>query len=624
MNCHSVFNCVGHGHELTNNRLIKETVLRYVNEAEFKELFTIAALEKIETVTSSAIAATSSAIKSSLDARNAVNDLTAQTMDFVNDAINNTAVVGGIIADTFVTATANGVGAVARTQRDVNSESVSVKDFGAKGDNVTDDTAAFKAAIAHARKTSTTIYVPAGRFLISERLFFGLLKAEDAFVQPTQSFNICTGIIGAGNDATFLVPTAALKGDVVIDLTGLRHKYLRDFTILSLDPVNCPAIGILTARFYRASIDAPTNNDWGEFQNVALHEYFSFAPYLAHATEMLVVNQCKFWTNHDDAIGAYAITANLLETAPFIKEAVETEMKFTTGNQSNIHQKHTDCDYWLGSNNPTRSDAAMVWIKGALMHKFIRPFFNNNGTNHDSVRYDRAIGEAFSYGLTIQDACYHQITNCGLRIVCPNVATTYSGNNRTTKFIEAEIIIEEYTNGLVTGWVDEDVHIHSPLHNSTIASCRSVNWKESHSIEGSHIGVRDAFVTDNTDAVASNKFTLEKGGSVSSIRGFYSAPAHNSAQEIIMGRSDGSALELASGVGFFAGDLLKVNHRVNSLSQFNYTSYYNNGRKEAAVRRGGWFEVHTPDGGFMLTAPDGTKWNIGVSNAGELTVVAKV
>ena len=87
MNCHAVFNCVGHKHEITNNALIKETVLKYVNEAEFKELFTIAALEKIETVTSSAIKATTSAVKASLDARNAVNDLTAQTLDFVSDAI---------------------------------------------------------------------------------------------------------------------------------------------------------------------------------------------------------------------------------------------------------------------------------------------------------------------------------------------------------------------------------------------------------------------------------------------------------------------------------------------------------------------------------------------------------
>lgn len=87
MHCHPIFRCSGHNHELTNNMLIKETVLNYVNEAEFKDLFTMTALEKIETVTSSAIEATSSAIKSSLAARNAVNDLTAQTLDFVSDAI---------------------------------------------------------------------------------------------------------------------------------------------------------------------------------------------------------------------------------------------------------------------------------------------------------------------------------------------------------------------------------------------------------------------------------------------------------------------------------------------------------------------------------------------------------
>ena len=134
MNCHSVFNCSGHNHELTSNRLIKETVLSYVNEAEFKELFTMAALEKIETVTTAAITATSSAVKASLDARSAVNDLTVQTIDFVNDAINNTAIEGGVLADTFVTITPNGYGSIARSLREVKSERISVKDFGAKGD----------------------------------------------------------------------------------------------------------------------------------------------------------------------------------------------------------------------------------------------------------------------------------------------------------------------------------------------------------------------------------------------------------------------------------------------------------------------------------------------------------
>ena len=50
--------------------------------------------------------------------------------DITNDAINNTAVEGGVLADTFVTATANAAGSVPRTQRDINSQFISIADFG--------------------------------------------------------------------------------------------------------------------------------------------------------------------------------------------------------------------------------------------------------------------------------------------------------------------------------------------------------------------------------------------------------------------------------------------------------------------------------------------------------------
>ena len=122
MNCHSVFNCVGHNHKLTDNRLIKETVLKYINEAEFKELFTIAALDKIEDVTSKAVVATTETIKATMEARNIVNNLTNQTVDFVNDAINNTAVEGGILSSAFVTVEEQLIGEGPISLRERNSK----------------------------------------------------------------------------------------------------------------------------------------------------------------------------------------------------------------------------------------------------------------------------------------------------------------------------------------------------------------------------------------------------------------------------------------------------------------------------------------------------------------------
>lgn len=66
------------------------------------------------------------------DATKATTDAYVATIPtIVNDAINNTAVEGGILADTFVTMTSKAKGAVPRTLREINGDSVNIKDFGA-------------------------------------------------------------------------------------------------------------------------------------------------------------------------------------------------------------------------------------------------------------------------------------------------------------------------------------------------------------------------------------------------------------------------------------------------------------------------------------------------------------
>lgn len=63
-----------------------------------------------------------------------------------------------------------GTGAVATTVQTKLRESVSVKDFGAKGDGVTDDTAALQAAITASWKSGKILLLPAGIYLISSTL----------------------------------------------------------------------------------------------------------------------------------------------------------------------------------------------------------------------------------------------------------------------------------------------------------------------------------------------------------------------------------------------------------------------------------------------------------------------
>lgn len=74
-------------------------------------------------------------------------DITGKINEVVDNIDGLPPFEGGVLADTFVTATANGLGGVARTQRDKNSDILTPMDFGAKGNGVADDSANIQAAI---------------------------------------------------------------------------------------------------------------------------------------------------------------------------------------------------------------------------------------------------------------------------------------------------------------------------------------------------------------------------------------------------------------------------------------------------------------------------------------------
>lgn len=96
--------------------------------------------------------------------------------------------------------------AVARTQDSKNLETVSVKDFGAVGDGVADDTTAFSNALNALYGKTACLFIPAGNYRISSRIDFDL------------GLNTHIEIRGAGNNLVEIRAVGASQS--VFKITG--------------------------------------------------------------------------------------------------------------------------------------------------------------------------------------------------------------------------------------------------------------------------------------------------------------------------------------------------------------------------------------------------------------------
>jgi len=120
-----------------------------------------------------------------------------------------------------------GTGAVTRTAQSKMRESVSVLDFGAVGDGVTNDTAAIQAALNYAATlTGCTVLMPAGTYLVTSTLSFT--------GHSTQLVGVGRGIIptsyALSNGGTQITYTGT---NTVISFNGKQYCQVSDLTIRS-------------------------------------------------------------------------------------------------------------------------------------------------------------------------------------------------------------------------------------------------------------------------------------------------------------------------------------------------------------------------------------------------------
>jgi hypothetical protein len=155
-----------------------------------------------------------------------------------------------------VSFTQAGAGAVERTVETKLNEPVSVKDFGAVGDGVTDDTAAIQAAIAAANTAGASLYFPFGTYMANSLDFtVGFTMAPEAKLKFNGSTNGYVADLTA-NDKR--IGYASFDG-ALSDCTLLKISGDRNF-VGSVYVANSVASASGTSSLYGVAVLGDNNN----------------------------------------------------------------------------------------------------------------------------------------------------------------------------------------------------------------------------------------------------------------------------------------------------------------------------------------------------------------------------
>lgn len=191
-----------------------------------------------------------------------LNELAAAMGNDANFAATITTALGNRYTkaeiDALLLFTQNGAGAVARTITSKLKDVVSVKDFGAVGNGVANDTAAIQAAIN--TNPGRTIYFPTGKYLITNTLNITqsntFLEGENAgnwylLSSSSGSVIICNNAINAVHFSNATAPTDTLHGCGVRNLAISRTQNVASGAGLLLTDVSTFTFeNVLITEFY--------------------------------------------------------------------------------------------------------------------------------------------------------------------------------------------------------------------------------------------------------------------------------------------------------------------------------------------------------------------------------------
>ena len=327
--------------------------------------------------------------------------------------------------------------AIARTQHEVNNDWLSVKDWGAKGDGVTDDTAAIDAACAALTGTSLVtnfrrLYLPHGTYIYNGAgitLPSGTtICGEDLFTIIDASNNTNSGYLVTLVGFGARLETLRLKGNASnANLKGISSTYnsdnggvvdaiLEDFHY-GLDIDKCwysvyqnirfrrsSSSVVLTGSHIRIGYNQPAeevNNV--SFSNIWMAEQQTHAVSVHCPTQVLTWNECSFETRGQSRI--YFATASTVNTftlnSCYIEGDVESSSYPYLVEGQTVNQVITcnDCMFRLGSTASSLGKNITINLNGGWSNSpNVALQANNTKVWMSNYRYLGTFSDAPNYG----------------------------------------------------------------------------------------------------------------------------------------------------------------------------------------------------------------------------------
>ena len=183
---------------------------------------------------------------------------------------------------------------------------VNVKDFGATGDGVTDDTAAIQNAVLMASGQQKIVFFPVGQYIISDTID---MQNSAGIVGSGRNLSL---IVWKGNDSTkdAIIVSGLFKiirdigirngenylGHSFLNISGLTNTELKNINLIGCQSDN-------TVVQYGIYVDSSSSGYYNFFENVAASGFGKGLLYYGGNITQNIFLNCRFGSNHD--YGAY-------------------------------------------------------------------------------------------------------------------------------------------------------------------------------------------------------------------------------------------------------------------------------------------------------------------------------